>query len=315
MSHDSEFPRAIEVNSSIGRCPLCGSTKSIHKESFKSAAIIEAWWRAFQIEASAEFRGVTEFSLLECAECRLQFFEPASLAGSPSLYEKLEKFDWYYMREKWEHRVAMADLDGCENGIEVGCGFGDFVARVGKEKSGIAFEGIEQNPSAVTAARNNGLPVQLMSLSELANTQPGKYAAVCSFQVLEHVPDAGSFLDASCKLLRSGGKLILGLPNAKSFLRHQFNILDMPPHHVTRWNSETLKRMEHWFPLKVRKISYEPLADYHVDAYVEAHTKIVSRFGSRATPWIRSRLSRVVRTLGLPQLLRGQSIYVCYERV
>ena len=268
------------------------------------------------MDVSAEFQGQKNFRLLKCADCQLQFFQPASLAGSPSLYQRLEKFDWYYMRQKWEHRVALEDLNGCENGIEIGCGFGEFVAQVIKEKPGLSFEGCEQNPSAVKIAQNNGIPVRHTGLSDLAESHPGKYAAVCSFQVLEHVPDPRSFLNAACKLLRSGGKLILGLPNAQSFLRHQFNILDMPPHHVTRWTSETLKAVERWFPLKVQSISYEPLAEYHVDAYVEAHTKKLSQIGGQAAaPWIRSRLSRVVRASGLRQFLRGQSIYVCYRRV
>lgn len=298
----------------MNHCPLCGGSRCVQKDKFDSGKIILAWQQAFQMDVSSGFRGVAEFHLFLCAECRLQFFEPASLAGPPSLYESLEKFDWYYMREKWEHRIAREDLLGCENGIEVGCGFGEFVARVGQENPEIAFEGIEQNPSAVATARNNGIPVQMTSLAELALASAGKYAAVCSFQVLEHVPDAQAFVNAACQLLRPGGKLILGLPNAESFLQHQFNILDMPPHHVTRWTSETLRQMERWFPLKVQKISYEPLADHHVDAYVETHTRPLSRLGGAAA-WIRSRLSRAVRGTGLPQVLRGQSIYVCYQRL
>jgi SAM-dependent methyltransferase len=297
-------------------CPLCGSANAVTKREFKSDRIIDAWRQTFQMDISVEFHGITEFRLVECAVCKLQFFEPRSLAGSPVLYERLEKFDWYYMREKWEHEVALEDLEGCKNGIEVGCGFGEFVARVIREKPAIVFEGYEQNPSAVKIAREKGIPVQLLSLEDLAEARAGKYASVCAFQVLEHVADPKSFVNAACRLLCPGGRLILGLPNARSFLRHQFNTLDMPPHHMTRWTSEVLKEVERWFPLKIRRICYEPLADYHIDGYVEAYTGVLSRAGVRvaAAPGVRSRLSRLLRISGLRRFLRGQSIYVCYER-
>jgi SAM-dependent methyltransferase len=297
-------------------CPLCGSANPASKQEFNSDRIIHAWQQTFQMDVSTEFHGIAEFRLLECQDCKLQFFEPGTLAGSPALYESLEKFDWYYMREKWEHGVALEDLAGCNNGVEVGCGFGEFVARVLREKPATVFEGYEQNPSAVKIARDKGIPVRLMSLEELAEAHPGNYAAVCAFQVLEHVADPKSFVNAACKVLCSGGRLILGLPNAESFLRHQFNILDMPPHHVTRWTAEALKQVERWFPLKIRRICYEPLADYHVEAYVEGYSGVLSRagIGFAALPGIQSRLARVVRASGLRRFLRGQSIYVCYER-
>ncbi len=301
------------VNEQVS-CPLCGSPNPETKQDFESNRIIDAWQQAFRMQVSAEFHGISHFRLFECDDCKLQFFEPASIVGSPALYESLEKFDWYYIPRKWEHDVALEDLEVCKNGVEVGCGFGEFVARVVKKTPSTFFEGYEKNPSAVQFARENGIPVHLMNLEELAESHQGQYDAVCAFQVLEHIADPKSFMNAACRLLCSGGRLILGLPNAQSFLRHQFNILDMPPHHVTRWTSEVLKQVELWFPLKIRRICYEPLANYHVEVYVEAYSGILSHAGVGVAAGIRSRLARLLRASGLQRFLRGQSIYVCYER-
>jgi len=134
--------------------------------------------------------------------------------------------------------------------------------------------------------------------------------------VLEHLSQPAEFLNSACSLLRPGGKLMLGLPNAESFLRHQYNILDMPPHHMTRWTVEVLTRMQQWFPLKLVRVAYEPLADYHADGYVEAYTDMLASKGLRILthPLVRSRLSGLVRKSGLQRFLRGQSIYACYLR-
>src|SRR5208282_5973729 len=142
----------------LAGCPLCGSSSSSVSEIFDVRRILNEWTRQREMDVSSEFHGVSQVTLLKCGDCTLRFFHPDSVAGSPSLYERLGKLDWYYMQSKWEHDVALEDLVECKNGIEVGCAFGDFVARVTKER-GIPFEGCEQNPHAVQTARSRGLPV------------------------------------------------------------------------------------------------------------------------------------------------------------
>lgn len=296
-------------------CPLCNSSDSHVAKAFNSELLAQRWTSDFGIDVHDEFHGLALFELRQCNRCGLQFFRPDSLAGSPALYEKLEKFDWYYMPRKWEHDVALQDIDGASNGIEIGCGFGDFVARVRREKH-IPFEGCEQNPSAVDIARRKMLSIHLDSIENLAKARPNGYDSVCSFQVLEHVSRPDNFLTAACTILRPGGKLILGLPNAASFLRHQFNLLDLPPHHMTRWTEDVLVHLQQFFPLKLVRIAREPLADYHVQDYVAANWRALSRSWLRipSIPAIQSRLARAIQLFGLRRFLRGQTIYACYKR-
>lgn len=297
-------------------CPLCGSLSTYLDQTLEVSKIVDEWMRQMKMDVSGEFHGILQIELLRCSNCSLRFFQPASVAGSPALYERLGKLDWYYMQSKWEHDVAMEDLKECKNGIEVGCAFGDFVARVARER-GIPFEGCEQNPHAVQTARSMGISVHLENLEDLASLRPCAYDAVCSFQVLEHVTRPGKFLSAACAILRPGGKLILGLPNANSFLKYQFNLLDLPPHHMSRWTDETLTRLQQRYPLKLARIAYEPLASYHLQGYVEAYTSMLASRGLHALtiPRFRSLIARFIRTSGLQRVLRGQTIYACYVRV
>ena len=188
---------------------------------------------------------------------RPHYFVPDTLAGSPALYQELERFGWYYMPRKWEHDVALEDLDCCKNGIEVGCGFGDFVARVRSEKES-PLKGASRTLTLWRWRRQ----MELRCVS-----RPWKTSIGASTKPAD-------FVKAACDLLPAGGKLILGLPNADSFLGCQFNLLDMPTHHMTRWTIGVLSRLPRWFPLKLVRIVTEPLADYHVDGYVQAYSNL-----------------------------------------
>ena len=285
-------------------------------KSIPVAPLVAEWQRAFGIDVRGEFGEVREINTHRCDDCTLVFFKPDSMAGSPSLYEALERFDWYYKPHKWEHDVAVKNINDSANGIEIGCGFGDFIARVVKSGN-IAFEGCEQNPSAIKVARRKGLQVHGESIEDLAQRRPQSYDVVCAFQVLEHVKQPGAFIQAACTLLRPGGKLMLGLPNAESFLKYQFNLLDLPPHHMTRWTKEALTRLPSWFPLKLDQISCEPLADYHLQDYVNAYANLLSRSGFRFldSPRVQTGLVRLIRAFGVRKLLRGQSLYASFNRV
>ena len=296
-------------------CPLCQRSESTVQATFEVAKLIREWIKGYGINIQQEMNGVSRFCLYRCAACTLSFFKPESIAGSPALYEALQKFDWYYRPRKWEHDMALLDMHGCLKGIEIGCGSGDFVRRVLEDKK-IAFEGCEQNPGAVEAASRTGLRVHLESAKNLAQLYPGSYDVVCSFQVLEHVTQPKAFLDDASRLLRPGGRLLLGIPNAQSFMRRRFDLLDLPPHHMTRWTDEVLTHLQRWFPLKLVHILYEPLADYHVDIYVGSYTSSLATLGfsTLITEKIRSSIAHFMRLSGIRKVLRGHTIYACYLR-
>lgn len=279
------------------------------------AQIKSRWMRDLGIDVGGEFGELSIIELHRCVDCAIQFFKPDSVAGSPEIYMALEQRAEYYLPCKWEHEMALRDIGDSRNGVEIGCGFGSFVERVRKEK-GIPFYGCEQNPSAVRIACSNGVNVLLEDSQNLAKRLPGAHDVVCSFQVLEHVDRPREVLQSFCDLVRPGGKLLLGLPNAASFLKHQYNPLDLPPHHMTRWRAEVLRRLQAWFPLKLIRIAYEPLPEYQVSYYAEAYMDFLKKRGLGMAGWpsIRSRLINVIRHSGVRRLLRGQTFYASYER-
>jgi 2-polyprenyl-3-methyl-5-hydroxy-6-metoxy-1,4-benzoquinol methylase len=296
--------------------PLTGDNDISLIKKLPTEQLIKDWKTVFKIDISDEIHDCSEIHLYECNQTKLRFFSPSNLAGSGKLYEQLQQFDWFYIPHKWEHDVALEDLQDCKQVLEVGSAFGDFVES--GIKVGLNIQGLELNEAAVTICQKKNLPVSRVDLEDFANQYPKSQDAICSFQVLEHIPDPKSFIDASIKALRSDGKLIFCVPNIQSFLGYQYNLLDMPPHHMLQWSEDAFKALEKIFPLKLERVLREPLATYHVLAYINTY----GQYFRSITPLSRILFNRLTipvyerfLNFGLRKQLTGQSLYVQFRQI
>jgi len=297
-------------------CPLCRSEKIRCLKSIDVELVVALWAKFYKIDIRPEFRNISQIELWQCASCSISFFAPESLAGSAEMYAQLEGTGgWgYYLSDKWEYEVAIKDLRGHKKILEVGCGSGNFISRA--EEAGLSIVGLEQNPKAIAEAVARGLQVWKGSVEDVARDSPCSYDAVCSFQVIEHVPKAGEFLDACCAMLRPGGLLILAMPNQRSYVRHMVNPLDMPPHHMSRLTRKSLLCLEAFFPLRRLLTEYEPLTDLQVDLWSDTYRDALKRrhLGFFYPPWVQRWTIRAIRRLRLGRFLRGQNMYASYVR-
>lgn len=296
--------------------PLTESENITLISAISSSQLIHDWKETFQIDVTGEFSGCEEIYLYQCNQTKLLFFEPSFVAGSACLYEQLQKFDWFYMPHKWEHQGAIQDLKDCHEILEVGCAFGSFIQTC--LENGFNIRGIELNKAAVAVAQSKGLPVENLSLEDIASSQPASLDAICSFQVLEHIPSPKDFLGWAIQALKPNGKLILCVPNSESFLKYQYNLLDMPPHHMLKWSETAFRALEQLFPVKLEKVIREPLASYHVSGYLSSYSSYFRTqhplnvlLFNRYT----LRLYEKLLQLGLRNYLTGQSLYVQFRKL
>lgn len=292
-------------------CPLCLSETVSRIETFATARLVAAWRDRYRIDIEGELRGRTEIPLWACARCDLQFF-PGELAGSASMYEQLQRHDWYYVHDKWEHHEALRAVSRGDRLLEIGAGEGDFVALAAAK--GADALGIELNPGAVRRATELGRRVEPRDLADLARERPGAFDLVASFQLLEHLADPRAFLLDAIKLLRPGGRLLTAVPNADSWIKHEDNLLDLPPHHVTRWTPRCLERLGETLPLVTEQVAFEPLPPYHVPAFVEAYGRALrARVGVGPGPVTRALARLVVGRGPLRRRLLGQGVYTVHR--
>jgi SAM-dependent methyltransferase len=111
--------------------------------------------------------------------------------------------------------------------LDVGAGTGDFVSTA--QKGGWQAFGVEPNEKARARARIKGV-----ELSESLEEVTGSYKVITLWHVLEHLPDLEREIDRMVSRLEPEGKLILALPNFRSWdARHYgeyWAAYDLPRH-------------------------------------------------------------------------------------
>lgn len=243
---------------SENRCPLCASASLRPVARIPGAHINDAYRRSFGIDA-----GVVEaaFDYLACSHCGLHFFAPPG-DGDARLYEQLQRFEWYYASIKPEYAIAARHLPARGPVLEVGSGKAAFADLAGRAR----YLGLEFNDAAIARAGADGVTLLKEPIDVHARSRPGHYAAVVSFQVLEHVRAPAAFIAGCVEALAPGGTLILAVPDHEGLCGiAQNNILDMPPHHVSHWSSRTLAHVAVQFGLDTVAIEREPVAPVHIE--------------------------------------------------
>lgn len=299
---------------SLNNCILCDSQNIEISKSFDRANLINLWKQIFQIDVSKDLPNDDLIHLIRCHCCDLQFFSSVR-SGGASFYEQLQKFDWYYLLDKWEYRIASQDINNAIAILEVGSGPGFFATHLLPNQHRKLYA-LETNSKAAKLAVTKGYQILSLTDENVVSNYQSSFDLIVLFQVLEHLDNPLEFLNQLKPLLKPQGRVIVTVPNARGYLRFTDTLLNMPPHHLTRWSAKTLLTLADRLGLDVTKIQCEPLAKYHISGYVEAYASLLRRprIGRLLYRNILSRslISFLYRT-GLYRLCKGEGIYVCFQ--
>ena len=132
----------------------------------------------------------------------------------------------------------MPPLQGGARVLEIGCGIGDFLARLAQR--GWECYGVELSEQAArTAADRSGATVYAGAFESL-DLGSRTFDAIFAFHVIEHLLDPREVLLKARELLRPSGYLVLSVPNADCW---QMNVFK------SRWhNSEIPRHLWHFGP-------------------------------------------------------------------
>lgn len=115
--------------------------------------------------------------------------------------------------------------------LDVGCGTGDFL-KTAKENNWIV-SGIEPNADARIIA-NQKTDNSVFDIHQLYNFETNSFDVITLWHVLEHLPDLEHQMSILKKLLKPNGRLVVAVPNYKSFDASYYNqfwaAYDVPRH-------------------------------------------------------------------------------------
>lgn len=157
-------------------------------------------------------------------------FDPAELAKFSDLAHR-----WWDKESEFRplHEINPLRLDWIDGLVplkglrvlDVGCGGGiltDSMARMGADVLGIdlASKALKVAQLHALEAQTQGVAYREISAEALAAEQPGSFDVVTCMEMLEHVPDPSSVVQACASLIKPGGHVFFSTinRNAKSFL-------------------------------------------------------------------------------------------------
>ena len=306
------------------KCIACGNTKLEFKQKYELLDLINLWEPIrFSDETVAELEKQSSYTTLYfCSVCELEMFLP-QIIGNKGFYKDLstDPSAKYYENEKWDFYEALNEVSKNDSMIEMGCGPGYFLKLA--QKKGAQVLGIEFNKDAVEILKKKGFAVYDENFDKASFIE--KFDSAFSFHVLEHVEDPLIFINDMCQMVRKGGLICISVPNQDGPIKYiDPCIMNMPPHHATRWKLNSFVKIAQHFNLKLLRYAYEPLLLKNRSYYT--YSWLLKKIDKKRSPFHKALFYVVHMLLELFfgffvllgfkyfKFLRGQAIYVVLQK-
>jgi SAM-dependent methyltransferase len=296
--------------------PVTGSFNTSLIREINVSQIVSLYLKEQQLDVQKYFRGRKTIELRICNDTGYRFYYPMDIYGDDQFYQHLQKTGIYYLKEKWEYDKAASLIKSDRHVLEIGSGAGYFMQKL-KAANQAKLLGLELNTQQVEMAQKNGLTVINETIENFAVKNAGTFDTVIGLQVLEHVAEVHSFLNASLQTLKAGGQLILCVPHNNPFLYRYdlYHTLNLPPHHSGLWDKDSFRKLPDFFSMRLNGMYIEPLSDYRkyyevqVD-HLKENNNPLHRVLSAVPPFIYKNTLRMMR-----HILEGRNILVEFIKI
>lgn len=251
------------------RCPVCTSAAGVYEGAYKT------------------------YSRHYCASCDLVFFEPRKVQAS--FYEHYDSYAFKHIGLDTVHPYHQMFLSKpcCEGGklLDIGCAEGAFLETA--KKAGFDVYGIDWDRKSIQAAKEgrrleNVWEMSLDDFVPYAQEHNLRFDVITFFEVLEHVPEPGKFIQQVRGLLCENGRMAGSVPNRDRFAPYREGSADYPPHHFTWWSRVAVTDFLCRNELRNINVQLAPNPFYEAINYVAG--QCLGAYGSSVARWIRRTL-------------------------
>lgn len=190
------------------------------------------------------------YQMLRCNVCSLEFASPMIEPGA-GFYQWLTSSGFAYPKSRWEwkacwdlirSRYLSTDSEVCKV-LDVGCGDGAFLEQVSESKN-VHAVGIDLNPDVVSNCRSKGLEALVGDLDTITDAFDEPIDVITLWHVVEHVASPLKVLKDARSMLSPRGVICFSVPlSPMSYEAAWPDPFNSPPHHLTRWNEQSLKAL------------------------------------------------------------------------
>jgi 2-polyprenyl-3-methyl-5-hydroxy-6-metoxy-1,4-benzoquinol methylase len=155
-----------------------------------------------------------EADLYRCPVCTHCFSDPESVEMEPYTAEYFDEHHqrWFAHPNTSLFRRIAATLPMGASLLDVGCGRGDFLRYLRAHRPDLELTGIDLSPNHETPG------IRFLQGDFLTTAIGGRFDAVVSLAVIEHVVDIRAFVDRLKSLVKTGGSVTVMTLNESSLL-------------------------------------------------------------------------------------------------
>lgn len=258
---DSSDTKSLkEKTSDILLCPACHAHELTRLEMLRPVEVYRGYPLADHTAAEhlAAYLQEEVYDIYQCCYCGTESAHPLvapSRAWYSVLYENLK----LYPTNRWEYDfVTRRIIAGCAV-ADIGCGDGQFVQKA--LVAGLDAQGFDFSTSAIAAGVETGLPLRVMSIDDIVTMPQDSYTEIVCFHLLEHLSNPADLFRAASRIGRPNARLWVSVPSnrrASRFFR-EHDVLDSPPHHLTRWTAQGLDQLGRLTDWRLNALIYEPI--------------------------------------------------------
>jgi SAM-dependent methyltransferase len=209
---------------------VCSGQEIAAQHTFLESFYCSRWSRQDAASATDRVHFTQDYAtaVVACDECGLLYRNPRPAAQAVTKAYESEPYDESYLRAELETQRAWAKtkvplvakylaktpLRSRPRVLEVGSFVGGFLLE--GQKQGWDMVGVDPGRDVAAFCRDRGLPVFQGTLDE-ARFAAGSFDAVVVWNTFDQLPDPRPLLEQAVLLLRSGGLLVVRVPNGACF--------------------------------------------------------------------------------------------------